>query len=124
MKWVVTTACTLALAACGTSNYQQDLDTWVGKPVDSLIISWGPATSESKLPDGRRVLLYKQAAISSIPGRVGSTKTNWCDTTFVIGADGFVKSNRFRGNGCAVLNGYGALINLDNRNRRRAPTSP
>lgn len=48
-----------ALAACATAEgYRQEMDTWVGRTGDDLIVRWGAPGTKTPLSDGREVWSY------------------------------------------------------------------
>jgi|TARA_E500000178_G_C16830014_1_gene665593 hypothetical protein len=47
------------LAGCKTTeNYQKILRSWVGQPVDNLLMQWGPPDNTYSLSNGGKILEY------------------------------------------------------------------
>jgi len=107
-----------------TANYGKILETWMGSPVDNLVISWGPPQSQYELSDGGKVIEYFNSRSGTIGGYTtnqpittynsdGSTSTTHvpttspsynvqyhCRTTFDVDKYGTIISWRWEGNSC------------------------
>ena len=46
----------LILAGC---SHAPVVGSWVGKPIDSAVVAWGPPTATQTLSDGRRVVSWE-----------------------------------------------------------------
>jgi hypothetical protein len=122
----------MGLAGCATrANYEKILNTWVGKPVDKLVLSWGPPNSSYKLTDGRTIIEYASSRTVTTGGNsvtrpetsyhydIGSRSTvattayvtettpvytdeYTCKTRFIIGTDGKIASGTAKGNDCVA----------------------
>ena len=110
----------IALVGCATTqNYEKILASWVGRPVNALIDSWGPPDSEY-VNGSTRYLTWVKGGNVFVPGTsptytttiVGNTAyTNAtggspayniqlsCKTTFTV-RDGYVLNWRWEGNHC------------------------
>jgi hypothetical protein len=127
-------ALALALGACQfptTAAYQEQVSSWIGRPVDQLFITWGPPQRSQTLTDGGRVIEYDRQEARYVPGAsipqsypayvvrdgVGRRRvvyrTVWqetpgyvtqqrCVTRFVVSRDGTVQSMNFAGNACVA----------------------
>lgn len=74
---------TVALAGCATTaNYEKMLASWVGAPVDRLVMRWGPPANSYTLSDGGRVIEYgRQRNV-----QIGGFTTTVPQTTFTNGS--------------------------------------
>ncbi|MCS6894090.1 MAG: hypothetical protein NZO16_05960 [Deltaproteobacteria bacterium] len=51
----------LVTMSCGLIvTYEQKVYPWIGRHVDSLIVSWGPPSHSYDLSDGGKVIQYKK----------------------------------------------------------------
>jgi hypothetical protein len=124
----------LTLSACQfptTAAYQEQVSSWVGRPVDQLFLSWGPPQRSQTLTDGGRVIEYDRQELRYAPGmsfperypayvardptgrRHVVYRTVWretpgyvteqrCVTRFHVSKDGAVQSMTFAGNACVA----------------------
>lgn len=108
----------LLLAACaGGVPYESSLAQWVGKPLDELVLAWGPPQGSYTLRDGRQVIEYRQQQIVRRPGwgrsMLGAPRVFYlldemedeyslrqCSTRFIIDAAGNVEKWAWDGNNC------------------------
>ena len=59
----------LLLGGCTTTaNYEAALQQWVGRPLDDLVLAWGPPQSSYTLQDGRKVVEYLRQRVIYSPG--------------------------------------------------------
>lgn len=73
-------------ASCALSGCVAAADvagSWRGVPADSLILSWGPPTRESRLDSGGRVIAYSETFNRF------ATRPD-CTVTFNVNADGII----------------------------------
>lgn len=85
-------AFTLLLGGCATTaNYEAILQSWVGKPIDSLVSSWGPPQSGFRLSDGGQVLEYSDQRNMQMPGYTYTTPqtTYQSGTASAYGSGGY-----------------------------------
>ena len=108
----------LLLGACATSaRYESALAQWVGKPLDELVLAWGPPQGSYTLRDGRQVIEYRQQQIVRRPGwgrtMLGSPHVFYlldemddeyslrqCSTRFIIDVHGNIEQWAWDGNDC------------------------
>ena len=107
------------LAACATAttdpSYERELETWIGKPVERLVSSWGAPTSTWVAPSGATVLTWKRQGIATMPGKQTVTAgmygsavisggpavySKFCTTSFTASPSGIVNDWSYEGNGC------------------------
>ena len=111
-------ALAVLVAACAsTEAYEEVLQGWVGKHTDELVEAWGPPQSNYEFRDGRRVLQYVEVRTRYLPPttsyshRTGNREILFdgyfsqysCITTFEAAVDGFIRSWKWEGNGCAIV---------------------
>ena len=114
----LTIALTLLLAACASSaRYETTLARWGGKPLDDLVLAWGPPQSSYTLRDGRQVVEYQRQQLVRRPG-LGRSMLNTsrvfylldemeddypllqCRTRFTVDAQGIIQNWTWDGNAC------------------------
>lgn len=67
MKKILMT--TLLVSGCTTTaNYEAALQHWVGRPLDDLVLTWGPPQGSYTLQDGRKVIEYLRQSVIYSPG--------------------------------------------------------
>ena len=90
-RFILILAAMLPLVGCGTVHAV--MDTWVGAPVDELIVSWGAPDGESQLSDGRRVYTWNR--VSTLDGN-----SYGCTQNFVANSNGIVVQTTSTGSSC------------------------
>lgn len=108
----------LLLAACATTvRHEAALAQWVGKPLDALVLEWGPPQGSYTLRDGRQVIEYRQQQIVRRPGWGRSMlhsprifylldemddeySLRQCSTRFIVDAQGIIQQWAWDGNDC------------------------
>ncbi len=110
------------LAACATEeHYNRMLAGWVGRPLDDLMIQWGPPDKSAFLSRGGKVIEYDRARIVTTGGhtRYEPVKTDndtiWipvevpsrerhlrCATRFVISPADIIESWSHDGDDCVA----------------------
>ena len=100
----LTIASALQSGCATTGKYETVLQSWVGNDVNHLIASWGPPTSEYRMPNGNVMYTYRRdAGAVAVPvGNMVYAGRRWCETTFQVDALGVIRSWRWEGNNCAV----------------------
>jgi len=112
----LTIALTLLLAACASSaRYETNLARWGGKPLDDLVLAWGPPQSSYTLRDGRQVVEYQRQQLVRLPGRsmLNTSRVFYlldemeddytllqCRTRFTVDAQGIIQNWTWDGNAC------------------------
>ena len=108
----------LLLSGCAsTANYEAALQQWVGRPLDDLVLAWGPPQSSYTLRDGRQVVEYQRQQLVRRPG-LGRSMLNTsrvfylldemeddytllqCRTRFTVDAQGIIQNWTWDGNAC------------------------
>jgi hypothetical protein len=54
-RWLSALLLSIGVAGCAGT---ETVESWEGRPLDSLIFAWGPPLQDAELSDGRRVVLY------------------------------------------------------------------
>lgn len=109
----------LALAACSSAsrdNYDQMLQSWMGKDSDELVEIWGPPDSVYEQRDRSRILTYFSRRIVPYPGSPmfgasnygvfggysypGYTETRICKTSFLVNRNRAIVNYQFHGDNC------------------------
>ena len=123
MKKLLTLFAVIILSGCATTaNYEKILNTWVGSPVDNLVMSWGPPQNSYDFSNGGKVIEY--TALRSVmmggysytsPQRIyySGTSTRYvrrqtprynialsCQTRFTINSAGIITKWSWQGNDC------------------------
>jgi hypothetical protein len=118
----VSCAC-LFLTACAsatTEKYESSLNTWIGRPVTTLVSSWGVPDKQFQVNDSTRLLAYVRSDVMTYPGvpptcttrfSTGMATTDclggfppevqkmYCETTFTVVREK-IASWKHRGNNC------------------------
>lgn len=95
--------------------YQGQVDQWLLKPVDQLVMQWGPPTGSFKLADGNTLMEYNRT-VTEVRADDGPfmhrrhdpfgtriyTVHRVCKTRFVVGTDNIIKSWSSEGNDCVA----------------------
>jgi hypothetical protein len=91
-KAVLIIAATILSGCATTANYEKTLGSWVGSSADSLVLSWGPPSSEYNLSSGGKVIEYVKRNNITIPGYTYNTPVNTYHngTTSTYGKNGTV----------------------------------
>lgn len=126
--FVAAVLCGLVLTACATqAKYEAMLETWVGKHVDELVLSWGPPQGAFDLSDGRKIIEYREERTIQMSGRTYTTsnttyglrpqdnRTTYsthttpghgidlsCKTRFTISKNGIIAKWSTEGNDCTA----------------------
>ena len=81
MKKILLAFVILLLAGCQTSaQFEQNMMSWKGLSIDSMVQEWGYPNGELKSPDGNRVYVYSNAGSYYVP-----QSTNYNTTSNVVG---------------------------------------
>jgi hypothetical protein len=115
MKAALALPALLLLGGCQGPTYQAyqaQVDQWLLKPVDQLVLQWGPPKGTFKLSDGTTLMEYNRSKteIRSYegpfmhrrfydPDRI-YTIHRVCKTRFIVGQDNVIKSWSSEGNDC------------------------
>jgi hypothetical protein len=93
----------LGLASCAdVTNYQANLQTWVGRSEQSLEASWGTPTSITQNGGVRRVTYIRNDGTMVSGGYWGPrVQSLFCTTTFSI-VNGIIAQAQFEGNECVA----------------------
>ncbi len=113
------------LAACATeAHYNRMLAGWVGRPLDDLMMQWGPPDKTATLSRGGKVIEYDRERIVTtggytqyepvitdgdkdsilVPVAVPSQEHHLrCATRFVVSPAGIIESWSHDGNDCVAL---------------------
>ena len=85
----------LFILISGCASWQATADSWKGRMVDELIVSWGPPASLHELGDGRKAVLFTHS-------RFVQGTQYYCDVTFNTDPSGIIVSSKVDGNigGC------------------------
>jgi len=99
-----------AIVGCTTarkSEFENSLNSWVGKPKDSLVESWGPPHSVYQMNSGDEMLTYQESRsltiVQPMPGTRGfyaAPVNRSCQTTFIVSREGVIDRWQYKGNGC------------------------
>src|SRR5262245_13722627 len=71
LRMIAMTALAASLAGCSfptTQAYQQNVQSWVGRTSDSLVLAWGAPDRSFSFSDGTRQLEYDRQQVRYIPG--------------------------------------------------------
>lgn len=69
------------LSGCQSSaQFGRNMDSWMGKSIDSLVSQWGYPRSELTSPDGNRIYVYSNSGSYNVP-----PTTTYNTTSNVIG---------------------------------------
>lgn len=99
----------LLVASCATTEgYKKIVQSWVGSNVNQLINSWGPPTSEYKMPNGHTVYTWfreGQRQVNTGYNRYTnqiqtSSSSLHCETSFTADQTGRIYTWQFKGNNC------------------------
>lgn len=120
-------AAALVVAGCATrAEYARNVNTYVGQPIDSVVLDMGPPDSSFQLADGRWIYEWEEMTIErrldpdwghvdyletkdgrivpihrpSIFGSDVDEITRICTTRFTTGAERVVQGVAFEGDGC------------------------
>jgi len=79
----------------GCASWQATADTWKGRKLDELIVSWGPPASVHQLEDGRKSVLFNHS-------RFVQGTQYYCNVTFNTDPSDVILSSKIDGNigGC------------------------
>ncbi|HUL09101.1 MAG TPA: hypothetical protein VLV76_22410 [Candidatus Acidoferrum sp.] len=119
---VIAVAAAGLLAACATEeHYNRMLAAWVGRPLDELIVIWGPPDKQAHLSRGGKVVEYDRRRIVTtggytryepvhtedetiwIPVEVPSRERHLqCATRFVVSPADIIESWSHDGNDCVA----------------------
>jgi len=85
----------LLILISGCASWQATADSWKGRMVDELIVSWGPPASLHELGDGRKAVLFTHS-------RFVQGTQYYCEVTFNTDPSGIIVSSKVDGNigGC------------------------
>jgi hypothetical protein len=116
----VATAVLLVSALCGCQtptfeNYRAQVDQWLDKPVDDLVLQWGPPQGTFKLGDGNTLMEYVRgrqeirggddwpfAFHRHFPDSPIYSVNYVCKTRFIVTPERYVKSWSWEGNDCVA----------------------
>ena len=124
-RMVIAVVVGVLLAACATEeHYNRMLAGWVGRPLDDLMIQWGPPDKSAVLSRGGKVIEYDRKRIVSsggytryepvvvdrkkkhtilVPVEVPSKERHLrCATRFVISPADIIESWSHDGNDCVA----------------------
>jgi hypothetical protein len=115
------------LGGCATTGALRDnLDGWVGSPIDQFMISWGRPSKEDPLPNA--AVQYTWLFSGGLPGGTlvliadydeymgqidAGAHRDWCEITVTAGPPdlgGKIIDSRFRGTRCKELGSGGMLL--------------
>jgi len=72
MRTIIRICIALAAAAVGacvsSNNYAKDVGSYVGQPIDSVVLAYGPPDSSFQLEDGRWMFEWEELSIEHRPG--------------------------------------------------------
>ncbi|MBN4863279.1 MULTISPECIES: lipoprotein [Providencia] len=84
------------LSGCQTeAKFQRNMDSWMGKNIDSLIDSWGYPSNEMTAPNGNRVYVYSNSGTFVTPtdttyNTIGNVYGNrYSSTTYATTTGGY-----------------------------------
>lgn len=133
-RYLFPIACGVVLLAGCTSesHYAQVVRSWHGASTHALFRRWGYPNRIARLPNGRRLLIYRKIKRGHIPlhgtpGYTGVTVQNskplisrvpataiggvsydlTCTTWFKVNKEKRIVSTRFRGNNCVASSSFG-----------------
>lgn len=67
-KLLLAAALGLSVSGCATqAKYRAALDTWIGKPAQSLVDAWGYPASQMTAPNGNTVYIYSSSGNIVMP---------------------------------------------------------
>lgn len=106
-------------AAEAKKTYRQTVESWVGEPLEQLLVAWGTPDRVASLGGGTRAYSWRsEVAGSSFEREMFQTKLviptqarkgHWvCETVFMITA-GRVRNVSFHGNDCIPRKKYPAV---------------
>lgn len=121
-------------AAAGTaggcvssSNYAKDVNSFLGQPIDTVVLAYGPPDSSFQLSDGRWVFEWEELTVENRPDFDGWNRTYYvqnndgalvpvyrpslygsdveqiariCTTRYTTSAERVVETVAFQGSGC------------------------
>lgn len=95
------------LSGCATTaNYQEAMESWLGKSEEELVTKWGAPQSVYTLSNNKKILSYIEDLGGSARTNVsyGTAYTTYsqhtCKTDFVLDTSGQIESFKFEGNSC------------------------
>ncbi len=97
----------LFAAACATvEKHEAKLQSWVGKPVDQLIMAWGQPAGVTDVGNGKKMYHFNWSSApvynttaNAFTGVQTTSYQNYCNNTFMID-NGTVTSWSWKGNTC------------------------
>jgi len=126
MKKLILALGIMFLVGCQTAaQFERNMITWRGQPIDSLIQQWGYPNGELTSPDGNQVYVYSNSGSYNVPQTttynttsnvIGNTvysntyattdggySINFSCTIYVeFGKDKVIKNVSWRGNNCVA----------------------
>lgn len=126
MKKILLVLAVVILSGCQTAaQFERNMITWRGQPIDSLIQQWGYPNGELTSPDGNQVYVYSNNGSYNVPQTttynttsnvIGNTvysntyaTTNGgysisfsCTIYVEFGKDKVIKNVSWRGNNCVA----------------------
>ncbi|HFR1257979.1 TPA: hypothetical protein ACHXNX_000072 [Shigella dysenteriae] len=81
MKKLILALGIMFLVGCQTAaQFEHNMNSWRGQPIDSLIQQWGYPNGELTSPDGNQVYVYSNSGLYNVP-----QTTTYNTTSNVIG---------------------------------------
>ena len=95
MRFILSAAIVLFLASCAAFKADEITESWKGRHIDDLILSWGPPAAMHEVDDGRKTATFSHS-------RVISATQYYCNVTFATDASGAITTATVDGNlgGC------------------------
>ena len=89
----------LNLSCATTKNYEEMLDSWIGKNVSELISLWGDPSHIYLRQDGTRVYVYSRRTLVD-EGNRHPTEQYYCITEFETDYRDIITKWKYKGNKC------------------------
>lgn len=98
VKVILVSIVTLFLVGCqSASNFERNMITWRGQPIQSMIQQWGYPDSELTSPDGNKVYVYGNSGSIYIP-----QNTTYNTNANIIGNSVYSTTNAYSNGGYSV----------------------